>query len=69
MEVVYPIHLSIEKNIFVIDPFINAGIGIAYNTVSNFHSVLTSGSHAGAIVSAEQDQTEIGFAYQLGAGA
>jgi len=48
-----------------IHPFIGAGIGVAYNQMTNFHSVLGNGTD---VVSLMADNTEKSFAYQAMVG-
>ena len=48
-----------------IQPFIGAGIGASYNTVSNFHTILTASQNATSVMS---DNTKASLAYQFNAG-
>ena len=48
-----------------IQPFIGAGIGASYNTVSNFHTILTDTDNATSVM---QDNTKASLAYQFNAG-
>jgi opacity protein-like surface antigen len=57
--------LIYRSNSFAIEPFVNAGIGVAFNTVSDFHSVQTNSS---SVFSMMSDKTSNALAYQLGAG-
>lgn len=50
-----------------IEPIINLGIGLASNTVSNFHG-LCVGKQPGMIFSKMEDKTNYSFAAQAGAG-
>ncbi len=49
---------------FNIEPFIGGGLGVAFNTVSNFHTVLVTGSS----LAYEQDKLRTSLAWQLSAG-
>lgn len=58
--------LVYEMNGFgLIQPIIGGGIGVSYNTISNFHTVLDSSS---SVTSAMQDVTKASFSWQLNAG-
>ena len=48
-----------------IQPIIGGGIGVAYNTVTNFHTILDNGNYN---TSGLQDTTNAAFAWQLNAG-
>jgi len=48
-----------------IQPFVGAGIGVSYNTVSNFHTVLTANEE---ITAKMLDKTQASLAYQFNAG-
>lgn len=52
-------------NYGVIQPVIGGGVGVSYNTVSNFHTVLDNSL---IVTSVLQDQTKASFAWQLNAG-
>jgi opacity protein-like surface antigen len=52
------------KNIFSIEPFIGGGLGVAFNTVSNFNSLESTGTYS----SVEQDNFRTALAWQLSAG-
>jgi len=56
---------SYKNDYFMIEPFVNAGMGAAFNTVDNFHSVQ---SGTGIHFSSMNNKTKTSFAYQLGAG-
>jgi opacity protein-like surface antigen len=56
---------SYTNKYYVVDPFVTGGIGWAYNTVDNFHTIEAS-NHAR--VSMEKSNSRSAFAYQLGAG-
>lgn len=49
---------------FLLQPFISGGIGVSYNTVSDFHSFLPDGTAASMAL----DRTVAAFAWQLSAG-
>ena len=55
---------------FPMEPFIGAGIGVAFNTMSNFHAVsaATPAGANGPVVSMLPDQLRTSFAWQLSAG-
>jgi opacity protein-like surface antigen len=55
---------------FSIEPFVGAGIGVAFNTMSNFHSVsvVTPTGASGPVVSMLADNLRTSFAWQLSAG-
>ncbi len=55
-------HLSSNSTL---QPIVGAGLGISYNTISDFHSEL---ANSNAIVSLMQDHSRYAFAYQLMAG-
>lgn len=57
--------LAFRSCYFMVDPFINAGIGSAFNTVDNFHSTQTGTNKVFSLVPAN---TQTSFAYQVGAG-
>lgn len=58
--------LTYEMDSFgVIQPIIGGGVGVSYNTMSNFHMVLDSNS---AVTSVMQDYTKSSFSWQLNAG-
>ncbi|MCR9191428.1 MAG: outer membrane beta-barrel protein [Gammaproteobacteria bacterium] len=48
-----------------IQPFIGAGLGVSYNTLSNFHTIL---ANTNVTTSTALDQTTISLAYQFNAG-
>lgn len=48
-----------------IHPFVGAGIGVAYNEMTDFHSVLDNGTDVSSVMA---DNTEKSFAYQAMAG-
>jgi hypothetical protein len=48
-----------------IQPIIGGGIGVSYNTVTNFHTIMDDGNYN---TSALQDTTIAAFAWQLNAG-
>lgn len=48
-----------------IQPVVGGGIGVSYNTISNFHTVLDGSL---GVTSAMQDLTTVSFAWQLNAG-
>ncbi|STX50183.1 Opacity protein and related surface antigens [Legionella busanensis] len=52
-------------NFGLIQPVIGGGIGVSYNTISNFHTVLDTNS---GVTSVMQDKTRASFAWQLNAG-
>lgn len=47
-----------------IQPFLGTGLGVSYNTVSNFHSITTNGTTASILA----NNTSPSFAYQFNAG-
>lgn len=49
----------------IIKPVVGGGIGVSYNTVSNFHTVLDNNAIVTTVL---QDQTKPSFAWQLNAG-
>lgn len=51
-------------NRFMLAPFVGGGIGVGFNTVSNFHSFRPNGS----VSSLMADQFKTSFAWQLSAG-
>lgn len=51
-----------------IHPFIGAGIGVAYNHMSNFHSVLANGTNPAEVSAVETDYTRKSFAYEAMTG-
>lgn len=58
--------LAYEMNgVGLIQPVIGGGIGVSYNTMSNFHSVMDFRQE---IISEMQDLTKASFAWQLNAG-
>lgn len=57
--------LVYENANYCIDPFVNVGLGVAYNTVDNFHSVSSAG---GSVFSMMTPYTKTNFAYQCGLG-
>lgn len=60
-----PHDLSYHSTHFTLDPFVGAGVGVAFNTVSNFYTIPVGSS---AKVSTMNSHTQTSFAYQLGAG-
>ncbi|WP_419419915.1 hypothetical protein ACNVED_01005 [Legionella sp. D16C41] len=52
-------------NYALIQPIIGGGIGVSYNSISNFHTVLDANS---GVTSVMQDLTKASFAWQLNAG-
>lgn len=48
-----------------IQPFIGAGLGVSYNTVSNFHTIL---SDSNVVTSTALNRTKASLAYQFNAG-
>ncbi|MBA2653464.1 MAG: outer membrane beta-barrel protein [Gammaproteobacteria bacterium] len=61
--------LHVGRSAFI-QPFIGAGLGIAYNTVENFHSVLGDDPNAflAPVSSIMLEETKSAFAWQLNAG-
>lgn len=59
------------NSLTTLQPFVGGGIGIAYNTLSNFHSVLASSSIAGTngVASIMNSNSQTTFAWQISAGA
>tara|TARA_R110002126_G_scaffold175960_1_gene324559 strand:+ start:11964 stop:12758 length:795 start_codon:yes stop_codon:yes gene_type:complete len=55
---------------FFVEPFIGGGLGVAFNTVSNFHSVsqTRSGVNRGPVVAMILDHERTSLAYQFSAG-
>lgn len=52
-------------NMGFIQPFLGAGIGISYNTMGNFHTILSGTNYSTSVMS---DYTQPALAYQLNAG-
>lgn len=57
--------LCYQMNNFPVQPFLNAGLGVSYNTVDNFHSIQLNQSNE---FSRMTSFTKRSFAYLLGAG-
>lgn len=55
---------------FFVEPFIGGGLGVAFNTVSNFHSLSQSpaADNIGPVVSMMVDHERTSLAYQFSAG-
>ncbi len=61
------VHESLVKDLNghgSVQPFVGGGLGVSYNTVSNFHTKLANSN----ISTVLQDQTRASFAWQLNAG-
>ena len=57
--------LAWKNSWFMLDPFVNVGIGPSFNTVSNFHSTSTV---TGKSFSLENSNTNVSFGYEAGGG-
>ena len=70
---IYPALVYAMGNHGSIQPFVGAGLGVSYNTFSNFHTILASSSddivvNTSIATSAIPDQTKASLAYQFNAG-
>lgn len=66
---IYPALVYTMGHHGTIQPFVGAGIGASYNSVSNFHTILASTSATQSIATSNMaDQTQTSFAYQFNGG-
>lgn len=49
----------------LVQPFIGGGLGVSYNTVSNFHTILADTNYSTSVMA---DNTQASLAYQFNAG-